>query len=226
MDEAILGEAKEARDRLIAARREQDEARTDYHHAIRRLHASGASMREIAEALGISHQRVHQIVDEESRPMWLRRTPRQRPGRPGWGGPLFHRFTRSARDAVAAAEQEARELGHLALGSEDILLGLLKVEEGGAAQALKALGIEADAVRERLERGAGSPEGKLPFSRQAKKALELALREALGFGHNYIGTEHILLGLVRGGGEAAQLLEALGAEADRIRAEVERTLVA
>jgi ATP-dependent Clp protease ATP-binding subunit ClpA len=226
MDEEILGEAREARDRLIAARREQDDARADYHHAIRRLHASGASMREIAEALGISHQRVHQIVDEESRPVWLRRPPRRRGGRPGWGGPLFHRFTRNARDAVAAAEHEARELGHEALASGDVLLGLMKVEEGGAAQALKALGIEADAVRDRLEQGAGSPDGKLPFSRQAKKALELALREALAFGHNYIGTEHVLLGLVRGGGEAAELLAGLGVDADRIRAEVERTLVA
>ena len=226
MDEAILGESKEARDRLIAAQREQDDARADYHHAIRRLHASGASMREIAEALGISHQRVHQIVDEEARPLWLRRPPRRRLGRPEWGGPLFHRFSKHARDAVGAAQQEARGLGHEALGSEDILLGLLAVDDGGAAHALSALGIEADAVRERVQRGPGSPEGKLPFSRQAKKALELGLREALAYKHNHIGTEHVLLGLVRGGGEAAELLASLGADADRIRAEVERTLVA
>ena len=223
MDEAILGEAKEARDRLIAARREVDDARADYHHAVRRLHASGASMREIAEALGISHQRVHQIVDEESRPMWLRRPPRRRAG---FGGPLFHRFTGPARDAVAAAEHEARELGHEELGSEDILLGLLAVEEGGARRALKALGVEADAVREQVKPGAGAPEGKLPFSKQAKKGLELALREALAYGHNYIGTEHVLLGLVRGGGKAAKLLETFGADGDRIREEIERTLVA
>lgn len=226
LDDPILDEAKQARDRLIAARREQDDARAGYHHAIRRLHASGASMREIAEALGISHQRVHQIVDEEARPLWLRRPPRRRLGRPEWGGLLFHRFSRSARDAVAAAEQEARGLGHGELGSEDVLLGLLAVEDGAAAEALKALGIEADAVRERVQPGSGSPDGKLPFSRQAKKALELALREALHYSHNYIGTEHVLLGLVRGGGKAAELLAGLGADADRIRAEVERTLVA
>jgi ATP-dependent Clp protease ATP-binding subunit ClpA len=223
MDEAILGEAKEARDRLIAAQREQDDARADYHHAIRRLHASGASMREIAEALGISHQRVHQIVDEEARPLWLRRPPRRRAG---FGGPHFHRFSSKARDAVAAAQQEAHGLGHEEVSSEDLLLGLLAVEDGGAARALNALGIEPDSVRERVQRGPGGPEGKLTFSRQAKKGLELALREAFHYGHNHIGTEHVLLGLVRAGGEAAELLDRLGADADRIRAEVERTLVA
>jgi len=222
LDDAILGEAKQARDRLIAAQHAVDDARADYHHAVRRLHAAGASMREIAEALGISHQRVHQIVDEESKPMWLRRPPQRRAG---FGGPTFHRFSGRARDAVAVAEQQARELGHQELGSEDVLLGLLAVEQGGAARALKALGVEADAVRERVKRGAGSPKGRLPFSRQAKKGLELALREALRYGHNHIGSEHVLLGLVRGGGEAAALLESLGADADRIRAEVERILV-
>lgn len=222
LDDAILGEAKQARDRLIAARHEVDDARADYHHAVRRLHASGASMREIAEALGISHQRVHQIVDEEARPVWLRRPPRRRAG---FGGPHFHRFSSEARDAVAAAQQAARELGHEDVGSEDILLGLLGVEDGGAERALRALGIDEDAVQERMKRGAGSPEGQLKFSRQAKQGLELALREALHYGHNHIGTEHVLLGLVRAGGAAAELLDSLGADAERIRAEVERTLV-
>ena len=224
LDDGILDEAKQARDRLIAARHEVDDARGDYHHAVRRLHASGASMREIAEALGISHQRVHQIVDEEARPGWLRRPPRRRAGS-GAGGPLFHRFTRRARDSVAAAQQEARGLGHETVGSEDILLGLLAAEEGGAAKALNAIGVDAEAVRARVEPGPGSPEGQLPFSRQAKKGLELALREALHYGHNHIGTEHVLLGLVRAGGEAAELLAGLGADADRIRAEVEHTFV-
>src|SRR4051794_16330106 len=225
LDDGIFGEAKQARDRLIAAQHEVDDARADYHPAVRRPRASGASMREIAEALGISHQRVHQIVDEESRPMWLRRPPRRRLGHPGFGGPMAHRFSRLARDAVAEAQKEARALGHDAVGSEDVLLGLLAVETGGAAQALKALGVDAGTVRERVKAGAGAPEGQLPFSRQAKKALEVALREALALGHNYIGTEHVLLGLVRGGSEAAELLEGLGADEDRIRTEVVRTLV-
>jgi ATP-dependent Clp protease ATP-binding subunit ClpC len=166
---------------------------------------------------------VHQIVDEEARPMWLRRPPRRRAG---FGGPHFHRFSSNARDAVAAAQEEAHGLGHEEVASEDILLGLLAVEDGGGAQALNALGIEADSVRERVKRGPGAPEGKLTFSRQAKKGLELALREALHYGHNHIGTEHLLLGLVRAGGEATKLLDGLGADADRIRAEVERTLAA
>src|SRR5215211_580908 len=187
MDEGILGEAREARDRLIAAQREQDDARADYHHAVRRLHAAGASMRETAEALGISHQRVHQIVDEESRPMWLRRPPRRRAGL--GGGPHFHRFSRNARDAVSAAQKEAHGLSHDEVGSEDILLGLLAVEEGGASRALKALGVDAEAVRSRAQPGPGSHKGQLPFSKQAKKGLELALREALHYGHNHIGTE-------------------------------------
>jgi ATP-dependent Clp protease ATP-binding subunit ClpA len=225
MDEAILGEAKAARDRLIAAQHEVDDARADYHHAVRRLHASGASMREIAEALGISHQRVHQIVDEESRPMWLRRPPRRRPGT-RFGGPHFHRFTSKARDSVARAQEAARELGHDEIGSEDLLLGLLAVEDGGAARALEAVGVDARAARERVERGPGAPEGRLGFSRQAKQGLELALREALGLGHNHIGTEHVLLGLVTAGGEAAELLESLGADAERVRDEVVRTFVA
>jgi ATP-dependent Clp protease ATP-binding subunit ClpA len=225
LDDAILGKAKQARDRLIAAQREQDDARADYHHAIRRLHASGSSMREIAEALGISHQRVHQIVDEEARLPWLRPPPRRRAGA-GFGGPHAHRFSRRSRDAVAAAQGEARELGHEAVGSEDVLLGLLAVEDGGAALALKVLGIDAAAVREHVKRGPGSPEGQLPFSRQAKKALELALREALSFGHNYIGTEHVLLGLVREGGAAAEVLASLGGDADRIQAEVGRAFAA
>jgi ATP-dependent Clp protease ATP-binding subunit ClpA len=226
LDDQILGDAKRARDRLIAARRETDEARADYQHAIRRLHAAGASMREIAEALGISHQRVHQIVDEEERPFWRMRRPPRPLGHARVGGPLFHRFSRRARDVVGAAQDEARALGHDAVGSEHVLLGLLAVEDGGAARALKELGITAEAVREQLKPGPGSPEGQLPFSKQAKKTLELALREALSFGHNYIGTEHVLLGLVREGGAAGKILTALGADADRIRNEVARQLAA
>jgi ATP-dependent Clp protease ATP-binding subunit ClpA len=225
LDDDILGEARQARDRLIAARHEAEDARADYHHAIRRLHASGASMREIAEALGISHQRVHQIVDEEPRPVWPR-GPARRLGHPGYGGPLFHRFSRYARDVMGAAQQEARSLGHDHVGTVDVLLGLLAVDEGGAARALKALGIDADAVRQRVEKGRGAPEGQLPFAPETKKVLELSLREALAFGHNYIGTEHVLLGLVREGGVAAEVLAKMGADCDRIRAEVQRQLAA
>ena len=227
LDDDILSQAKQARDRLIAAQHEVDDARADYHHAVRRLHASGASMREVAEALGISHQRVHQIVDEgAAMPLGLsslRRPPRRRAG---YGGPLFHRFSRRARAVVRTAEEEARAAGHEHIQTEDVLLGLLAVEDGGAARALRELGIDADAVRERVPKGPGSPEGRLTFAGELKKTLELALREALSLGHNYIGTEHVLLGLVRQGGHAAKLLAELGADEERIRAEVERQLAA
>jgi hypothetical protein len=223
LDDDILGEAKQARDRLIAAQHEVDQARGDYHHAIRRLCAAGGSMREIAEALGLSHQRVHQIVDEGTRRLWLRRPPRRHAG---YGGPLFHRFTRRARDAMGAAQEAARSLGDDHVGTEHVLLGLLAVERGGAARVLTALGIEADAVRGRVEEGPGSPAGQLPFAPQTKKALELSLREALALGHNHIGTEHVLLGLIRESGAAAGLLASLGVDGDRIRAEVERALAA
>jgi ATP-dependent Clp protease ATP-binding subunit ClpA len=220
LDDEILAEATQARDRLIVAQHEVDQARGDYHHAIRRLCASGGSMREIAEALGLSHQRVHQIVDEEVRPMRLRR-PRRR-----HGAPVRHRFSRRARAAVGAAQDAARSLGHDHVGTEDVLLGLLAVEEGGAARVLEALGVEADAVRDRVAEGPGSPGGRLPFAPETKKALELSLREALALGLSCIGTEHVLLGLVREDGAAAQLLSELGADADRIRAQVGRDLAA
>jgi hypothetical protein len=226
MDEAILGEAKQARDRLIAAQHEVDDARGDYHHAVRRLHASGASMREIAEALGISHQRVHQIVDEAAMPLGLPSLQRPPRRRAGFGGPLFHRFTRRARAVVRTAEKEARAAGHEHIQTEDVLLGLLAVEDGGAARALRELGVDAEAVREQVPQGPGSPEGRLKFAGELKKTLELALREALSLGHNYIGTEHVLLGLVRQGGHAAKLLAGLGADEQRIRAEIERQLAA
>lgn len=228
LDDEILGEARQARERLVAAQHEVDDARTDYHHAIRRLHAGGSSMREIAEALDISHQRVHQIVDEGAghpRMPFMPRMPR-RVGNPRHGGPLFHRFSRPARDVMTIAQEEARSLGHDHVGTAAVLLGLLGADRGGAATALKALRIDADAVRERLGKGPGSPEGQLPFAPETKKALELSLREALSFGHNYIGTEHLLLGLVREEGAAAEVLASLGATEERIREEVERSLAA
>jgi ATP-dependent Clp protease ATP-binding subunit ClpA len=226
LDDGILGDAKQARERLVGAQHEVDDARADYHHAIRRLHAGGASMREIAEALDISHQRVHQIVDEAASHPRLPFMPRMPRRRAGHGGPLFHRFSRPARDAMRAAQQEARSLGHDHVGTGDVLLGLLAVDRGGAARALKSLGIAPDAVRERVGKGSGAPDGQLPFAPEAKKALELSLREALSFGHNYIGTEHLLLGLVREGGVAAEALASLGADGDGIRAEITRTLAA
>src|SRR5260370_21720315 len=114
---------------------------------------------------------------------------------------MFERFTDPARRVVVLANEEARELGHNYIGTEHILLGLLREDESVAAQALEALGIGLDAVRREVKQiigpGEGMPAGHIPFTPRAKKVLELSLREALPLGHNYIGTEHILLGPVR-----------------------------
>jgi ATP-dependent Clp protease ATP-binding subunit ClpC len=135
---------------------------------------------------------------------------------------VFERFTDRARRVVVLAQEEARLLNHNYIGTEHLLLGLVHEGEGVAAKALESLGISLEAVRERTEEIIGSgpdaPTGHIPFTPRAKKVLELSLREALQLGHNYIGTEHILLGLVRqGDGVAAQVLARLGAEPDRVR---------
>jgi prophage maintenance system killer protein len=139
--------------------------------------------------------------------------------------PLFQRFTERARRAVTVAQDEARELGHDHVGTEHLLLGLLRVPEGVAARALEPFGVSHQAVHAQVERsvgrGQGAPRGHIPFTPRSKKVLELALREALQLGHNYIGTEHVLLGLVREGeGVAAQVLVKLGADLPRVRQQV------
>ena len=138
---------------------------------------------------------------------------------------MFERFTDWARRVVVLAQEEARDLCHSYIGTEHILLGLLREQDGVAARALEALGISLDAARQQVQgiigRGEGMPVGHIPFTPRAKKVLELSLREALQFGHNYIGTEHILLGLVReGDGVAAHVLVDLGADLMTVRAEV------
>jgi len=135
---------------------------------------------------------------------------------------LFERFTDRARRVVVLAQEEARLLNHNYIGTEHILLGLLNEGEGIAAKALESLGINLNAVREQvveiIGQGQTAPTGHIPFTPRAKKVLELSLREALQLGHNYIGTEHILLGLIREGeGVAAQVLQKLGAELQKVR---------
>ena len=135
---------------------------------------------------------------------------------------VFERFTDRARRVVVLAQEEARLLNHNYIGTEHILLGLIHEGEGVAAKALESLGISLEAVRSQVEeiigQGGSSPSGHIPFTPRAKKVLELSLREALQLGHNYIGTEHILLGLIREGeGVAAQVLVKLGADLSRVR---------
>ncbi len=135
---------------------------------------------------------------------------------------MFERFTDRARRVVVLAQEEARLLNHNYIGTEHILLGLLNEGEGIAAKALESLGINLSGVREQvveiIGQGQQAPTGHIPFTPRAKKVLELSLREALQLGHNYIGTEHILLGLIREGeGVAAQVLQKLGAELQKVR---------
>jgi ATP-dependent Clp protease ATP-binding subunit ClpC len=142
---------------------------------------------------------------------------------------MFERFTERARSVVVLAQDEARALKHNYIGTEHLLLGLLREEEGLGARVLESLGVSLEEVRAQVAKIVGQGDqvttGEIPFTPRAKKVLELALREALSLGHNYIGTEHILLAIVREGkGVAARILFNLGADADRVRGEIRRLL--
>jgi ATP-dependent Clp protease ATP-binding subunit ClpA len=142
---------------------------------------------------------------------------------------MFERFTDRARRVVMLAQEEARMLNHNYIGTEHLLLGLIHEGEGLAARALASLDISLAAVRSEVEQTIGQGQqpasGHVPFTPRAKKVLELALRESLQLGHNYIGTEHILLGLIREGeGVAAQVLAELGADLTRVRSRVMQLL--
>lgn len=138
---------------------------------------------------------------------------------------MFERFTDRARRVVVLAQEETRMLNHSYIGTEHILLGLIHEGEGAACRALESLGISLESVRGQVEeiigQGQQAPKGHIPFTPRAKKVLELSLREATQLGHNYIGTEHILLGLIREGeGVGAEVLIKLGLELTRVRQQV------
>lgn len=138
---------------------------------------------------------------------------------------MFERFTDRARRVVVLAQEEARRLNHSYIGTEHILLGLLAEEQGLGAQALVAMGTDLDSVRaavaDTIGVGRSAPSGQIPFTPRSKRVLELTLREALQLGHNYLGTEHILLGLLREGeGAACQVLTRLGVSLEATRRKV------
>ena len=138
---------------------------------------------------------------------------------------MFERFTDRARQVVVYAQEEAQSLKHGYIGTEHLLLGVLRVEDGLGAKTLTSLEVSLEEVRAQVTRivglGEQAPAGQVPFTPVAKKVLELALREALRLGHNYIGTEHILLALAtEGDGVAARILLDFGVDADKIRHEV------
>jgi dihydroneopterin aldolase len=144
-------------------------------------------------------------------------------------GSMFERFTHRAREAVVLAQEEAGRLRHNYIGTEHLLLGLLREDEGVAARALASLGVALEEARERVESivgyGEEGPGPQAPFTPRSKNVLELALREALQLGHNYIGTEHILLGLVmESEGVAVRVLSDLGVSPDEVRGELVRML--
>jgi ATP-dependent Clp protease ATP-binding subunit ClpC len=142
---------------------------------------------------------------------------------------MFERFTDSARRVVVYAQEEARLLDHTHIGTEHILLGLLHDDTEVAVKVLGAVGVDLQAARVQVEeitgRGAHAPTGDMPFTQRAKKVLELSLREALQLGHNYIGSEHILLGVLReGDGTGAEVMERLGTDFDELRRQILSTL--
>ena len=142
---------------------------------------------------------------------------------------MFERFTDRARRVVVLSQEEARLLNHNYIGTEHLLLGLLHESEGIAADVLTGMGLEwervREAVRRRIGEGGGAPVGHIPFTPRAKTVLELSLREALGLGNNYIGTEHVLLGLLREGqGVAAETLTEFGVDLSSVRQEVIRRM--
>jgi ATP-dependent Clp protease ATP-binding subunit ClpC len=232
LDESLVESTEKARARLLDHEHEAERARVDFHHGIRRLHAAGGSLREIAERFALSHQRVHQIVATAASG-----------GRKGKGavvleaikdrvrdwGP-FTRFTKEARTVVVRAQEEARALGHGLVGTEHLLLGVLRVDEAMGARVLARLGVELEPTRAEIVRAVGCGDhvkasNHLPLTPRTKRVLEHSLREALDLHHNYIGTEHILLGLVRErSGLAARLLRDLGADAERVRRETKQAL--
>jgi prophage maintenance system killer protein len=147
----------------------------------------------------------------------------------GRSGGMFERFTDRARRATVLAQEEARLLNHAYIGTEHILLGLIREGDGVAAKAIEGLGLSIESVRAQVEgivgKGVRPPSGHVPFTPRSKKVLELALRESIQLGHNYIGTEHILLGLIReGAGVAAQVMVKLGVGLDAARASVREIL--
>jgi hypothetical protein len=232
LDEGSRAEADEARLRMLDAQHALDVARSDFHHAIRKLHAAGATMREVATAFGLSHQRVHQIVggDEPRRrpfppPFEFEMRPFPQPAK-GRRRAWFQRFTPPARAVVATAQEEAHELGHGWVGTEHLLLGIA-ASESAAAVLLADAGLAPDELRREVERVVESPpeprRARVPFTRRAKKAFELALREAVSLGENLIGVEHLLIALAREGeGAAACILAEHGLEAETLRARLEQ----
>lgn len=221
LDKDTLTKAQKARDQLLELQHSAEVARVDYHHTIRQLHAAGGSLREIAEALGLSHQRVHQIVEPVDGASPSERGPQHRVHRRLRGFVPFERFAGEARESVAGAIDEAGALGHRRVGTEHLLISLVSASDAPAGAALAGLGVTRDAVvaavTERLGSAPAGSIGRQPFTRAARRVLERALMEARQARDSEITSKHVLLGLVGDGGDAAAILEDLGASPDAVR---------
>jgi hypothetical protein len=191
-------------------------------HFVVEARAAGCSWAAIGSSLGVSKQAAQQRFSITPRRRWPS-FPRIKSKRG-----FFHRFSDNARQVVMDAQKEARMLHHNYIGTEHLLLALAG-GEGVAADALKSLGATATGVREQITEivgeGQEAPAGHIPFTPRSKKVLELSLRESLRLGHNYIGTEHVLLGIVREGeGLAMQILSKLGVPAEAIEPKIKEIL--
>jgi hypothetical protein len=225
LDEKVLAEAKDVRARLVELETQTAHIRVDYHHAIKKLHAAGGSLREIAEALELSHQRVHQIVEgpvPPAIPPWVGR---------GWKRGRQHgrhrqffmaRFDDAAREVMVEAQKEADGLKHGYVGTEHLLLALLRRGTGNLA-------LDLDGVREQIVNRVGEgdqpwlPGVARPLSPRAKRALEHALSEANGAGREQFDPEDILVGIASDPkGTGGEVLLALGVTAARLRVQLGR----
>jgi hypothetical protein len=221
LDEQVLEHARQARQRLVDLESQTAHARVDYHHAIKKLHAAGGSLREIAEVLDLSHQRVHQIVEGPASPpppmeVWGGRRWKRR--RHGGRGPFFVRFDDAAREVMVQAQKEADSLRHGYVGTEHVLLALLRGELGERAA------VSGDAVRDEIVKRVGEGEEPVPpgmprpFTPRAKRAMERALVESRAAKDERITPEHLLVALAEDEkGMAGEILEALGVTPDGLR---------
>ncbi|HEY7692521.1 MAG TPA: Clp protease N-terminal domain-containing protein [Gaiellaceae bacterium] len=225
LDETVLAEAREVRQRLVDLESQTAHARVDYHHAIKKLHAAGGSLREIAEALELSHQRVHQIVDGPAGPPggpppWAGRGWRHRRHGRGRRQAFIARFDDGAREAMVEAQKEADSLKHAYLGTEHLMLAIIRL--GG-------VDVDYDAARKQVVERIGEGDESWiegmprPFTPRAKRVLEAALNDAVDAGREQFGVEDILLALVSDSrGVGGEVLRSLGVTADRLRAQRDR----
>jgi hypothetical protein len=223
LDEKVLDQAREARQRLVDLESQTAHARIDYHHAIKKLHAAGGSLREIAEALELSHQRVHQIVEgapPASGVQWAGRV-RQRRRRKMHRGDFLVRFDAAARQVMVEAQVEADSLRHNYVGTEHIMLALLRRD-------VSRLGVDAEAARREIVERIGEGDTSIPlrmprpFTPRAKRALERALVEATGAERERITPEDLLVAIAADPkGTGGEILQAMGVTPERLQPQPE-----